>query len=509
MRNRSLHDALRNFALEAAALLTAEVEAGAELSFDVEEAAGRRRAVLYSYRPLTGEFISERWHRLKGLPAFELAVRALGSGAAAYLRVCGASGADPEPALRAMLERLYEDATGFEFPEERFERVYGEVEATLYEHAMRVSIVAPIRGLEIESERIELGGGMALVRGDLTEAPPEAIWPDATSVGDPGCEPNVLCVLEEDTDSVGPLPVRGAADRFLGLQTALRLFKAGGVALGPFGFARADGGRWRSFALAGPAGPRGPEWWLAAEEEGELRAFLELVGRSAHGGAIAWALARFEMGCERDDDADALSDYLLALGALLDAADEAGRASLSLRLAALCAEEQSRRAVQRRVELAFALERSLVGGGAAEDIEAVVGETEHHLRALLRDVLCGYLDPDLKSLADDILLAAGEPFEIHARDLRRQAAQEAEPPMAQIRVRRLTAHPGAVTNERDERAAPDEGELEPITTEFAAVPTPDPAGRERVGGLPEEDSGVTPSTDWDFDEDPDSYSAPI
>ena len=27
-----------------------------------------------------------------------------------------------------MLERLYEDATSFGFPEERFERVYGEVE---------------------------------------------------------------------------------------------------------------------------------------------------------------------------------------------------------------------------------------------------------------------------------------------------------------------------------------------------------------------------------------------
>ena len=36
---------------------------------------------------------------------------------------------------------------------------------------------------------------------------------------------------------------------------------------------------------------------------------------------------------------------------------------------------------------------------------------EGHLRALLRDVLCGYLEPDLKSVADDILLeTAPEPF---------------------------------------------------------------------------------------------------
>ena len=45
---------------------------------------------------------------------------------------------------------------------------------------------------------------------------------------------------------------------------------------------------------------------------------------------------------------------------------------------------------------------------------------EGHLRAMLRDVLCGYLDSDLKGVADDILLETNpEPFvEIEARDLR-------------------------------------------------------------------------------------------
>ena len=59
-------------------------------------------------------------------------------------------------------------------------------------------------------------------------------------------------------------------------------------------------------------------------------------------------------------------------------------------------------------------------------------EAENHLRALLRDVLCGYLDADLKGVADDILLECGsEPFmegdtqeselqEIEARDLRKE-----------------------------------------------------------------------------------------
>ena len=49
----------------------------------------------------------------------------------------GLRGAEAEPALQAMLERLYEDVTDFTFPEERFERVYAEVERTLYEESRR------------------------------------------------------------------------------------------------------------------------------------------------------------------------------------------------------------------------------------------------------------------------------------------------------------------------------------------------------------------------------------
>ena len=529
MRNRSLHDALRDFALEAAALLTADVDAGAELSFDLDEAGGRR-TVLYSYRPLTAEFIGWRWDRLRTLPAFLPAARALGSGASAYLRVRGAPGADAEPALRAMLERIYEDATGFDFPEERFERVYTEVEATLYEHAMRVAVVAPLRGLRLDSDRVDLGDGLALVRGDWAEAPPEAVW-GAAGRGD--AEPNVLCVLEDDAALGGALPLADAAARFIALQTALRLFKPGRVALGPLAWARADGGAWRHVVIAPPAEPRGGEWRLGRLEEDELREFLGVVAHSRHGGAVAWALDRFEMGCERGGDLEALSDHLLALGALLDAGDEAGRASLPARLAALCAQEGGRRAMQQRVESAMALERRAIGeaagtppGGLGHDRPAeLCAEIEQHLRALLRDVLCGYLDPELRSVADDILIAAGEEPEPDPVDAPRGGfdpppghPSPGEAPLepedfamatGEVRVRRLDGRPGEVPSERDERAAPEEGELEPSTTEFEAVPLPDPAGRERSGGRQAEDAGVTASMDWDFDDDPESYSAPV
>jgi len=72
-------------------------------------------------------------------------------------------------------------------------------------------------------------------------------------------------------------------------------------------------------------------------------------------------------------------------------------------------EEGRRRAVQRRIEEALALERFVMGGMGrvpSESPHDLVVEVERHVRALLRDVLCGYLDPDLKSVADDILLEA-------------------------------------------------------------------------------------------------------
>src|SRR3954454_16881070 len=133
MRNRALHDALRDLALDAAALLSSELRAGHEIPFDVVEEPGRG-PILYRYRPLTKQFLASRWDKLRALPTWGPAANALGAGASVYLRVCGLSeAADPEPALQAMLELLYEDSTSFDFPEERFERVYGSGERTLVE----------------------------------------------------------------------------------------------------------------------------------------------------------------------------------------------------------------------------------------------------------------------------------------------------------------------------------------------------------------------------------------
>jgi hypothetical protein len=40
-------------------------------------------------------------------------------------------------------------------------------------------------------------------------------------------------------------------------------------------------------------------------------------------------------------------------------------------------------------------------------VEALLAEVTGHLRALLRDVLCGHLDSDLRAVADQLLAEAG------------------------------------------------------------------------------------------------------
>lgn len=488
MRNRTLHAALRDFALEVASTLGEALDAGGEVGYEVVEEPGSG-PVLYRYRPLTTEFIDEHWSRLAALPAAARAARELGAGAATWLRSQGLTGADAEPALRAMVERLYEDATSFGFPEERFERLYGELERTLFDGTVPLVAVAPLRAAWIDSDRVELGPGIALVRGTGANAPREAAWPHP-HLRDADEGPSVLIAIERDLPAGEDLPLDQVRNRIGDLVRALRLWGPGALAPAGSAWARADEGPWQHFDVD-PVGPgRGEAWTLGPEEEGELREFIAAVERARVPGWIAWALERFESGCERPSAAAALTDFLMALRILLEGSDEAGRASLSLRLAALCAEEPERRAIQRRVELAFALERFLMNGGSVDAYVDEVGsdspdlltdEIERCVRALLRDVLCGYLDGDLRRTADDILLTSGAPVEIEARDMR--ADREPREP-------------------RTEASEP-EPEPEPVTEEQTVLEL---AERDlETGEVPD---GVTPSADWGFD-DADCYSAPV
>jgi hypothetical protein len=219
-------------------------------------------------------------------------------------------------------------------------------------------------------------------------------------------EPNVLAVLAIDQERYARPPVSVARRRFRRLLTALRLFERGGYALGPVGWARTEAGSWRPVSIGASGRPRLLTLVPAAQEE-ELRAFCELVDRRAPGGELSWALARFEMGCERLAPFEALTDYLLALRALLEPeGPTSGR--MAQRLAVICARPEDRQGLAERIAHAISLERAVITGLAAAGtgVDSLVDELSEHLRAILRDALCGHLDADLRSVADELLAEA-------------------------------------------------------------------------------------------------------
>ena len=413
VRNTTLHGVIEAFATEAAMALCAETASGAEISFELVDTAGgpRGRVPLYCYRPLTGNFIRERLRLLSSLPTYAPAVRTLSGleGVDAYLRQRGESGIPSErrdcadAALHTFLDVVYAERSDFQFDEDRFAAAYEELEQAVYEGRAVTTVVAPLLGiaLDLDTTEVPLGDGLSLVSGDSFDgAPHEAVWGD-------GDEPHVLIVLTVAQDRAAPAPMSAARVRFRRTLTALRLFERGGFALGPVAWSRIDTGTWRAVPLGGSGRPGLPRL-IPAEQEDELRAFCNLVARrTPKGGEIAWALSRFEMGCERLAPFEALTDYLLALRALLEPeGPSSGR--LAGRLAAICARPEDRAALAERTAHAISLERAVIAGlaPAQPGVDALVEELTEQLRALLRDVLCGHLEPDLCAVADDLLAEA-------------------------------------------------------------------------------------------------------
>jgi hypothetical protein len=308
-----------------------------------------------------------------------------------------------EAALRVFVSRVFSEATEFVITPERLDRAYAELEASLLDGRAEAVVVAPLFGLCLQSPEITLGQGLALVRGDeLDEAPADAVWPE-------GCdEPCVLACLTLTNDPGAPAPLSEATVRFRRLLTALRLYDPIRVALGPVAWERTGAGPWTIGDL-GTGGRSHGVLLVTVSAEDELRAFCNLVARrTPRSGELAWALRRYELGCERPSAYEALTDHLLALRALLEPeGPQSGR--LAGRVAALCAVEEERAAVTGRIAHAASMERAIVAGLAPADggVEALLAEVTGHLRALLRDVLCGHLDSDLRALADQLLAESG------------------------------------------------------------------------------------------------------
>lgn len=446
MRDLVVREGLEAMARDAAKLFRELIAAGEEIPYEVREPGDG--SPLCRYEPLTELFVRSHAGELRELDSFGSACAALESSglAASYLEALEIT-EPPDPRARAELAavvflcRLWIGSSDFSLDRERLTTAVEEVEAGSDAADDEIEVIVPLRGLTLPVSRLELATA-TIVRADTVEVPTEARTAD--TIGASPWEPTYLAVARTELpDDAGEEEAADAGLRgthaFRRLVTTLRLFKPGGVGLGPYAWVRAGSNRWRRIST-GAGKPRPGGYRLAEAELGELVALSRSLaspssplgridaGRPGLAAGLGRAISRFEAGLERAAVVEALNDNLLALRFVLEGG---GPASLGLpmRIAALCAEPDRRAEVKAVVDRALALERELWSGephGPGPLPAETATELEQLTRAILTDAACGHLGGDLRSTADEILLADGFAVGEGAAD-QRGATEEWDP----------------------------------------------------------------------------------
>jgi hypothetical protein len=407
VRDFLLNESIKRLATEAATRFSSLVAMGEEIPFDVAADSGEE-AAFYSYVPMTGRYVLDHAEELRSLPSFAAAREAtVEAGVAApYLEARGeAVLADPgeraELMLTTFFAELWEGSAGFALDRERLEAALSTLDAESREADDAEVLIVPIVGLRMSVPRLQLPHGVRVVRADSIEAPVEAMRSEG--MGRAAWEPQYLAVAEQDADG----GAEAALQQLRELVSVMRIFKGGGIGLGPYAFAPTGEGCWRRIATGAPATrPGGYRLGEAeAEELVELAATLE--ARPDPDSALTWAVGRFEMGCERPTALEGLSDHLLAMRAVLEGHGPVG-ASLPLRAAALIEDDSMDRLQAReRIEDVLELERAMMNGLLVERAVELATWMEEGTRKLLREAALGELGNDLSTTADETLIVNG------------------------------------------------------------------------------------------------------
>jgi hypothetical protein len=407
VRDFLLNESIKRLATEAASRFSSMVAMGEEIPFDVAADSGDDSA-FYSYVPMTGRYVLDHAEELRSLPSFPAAREAaVEAGVAApYLEARGeAVPADPAARAELMLTTffasLWEGAAGFSLDRERLEGALATLDAESRDADEADVLLVPLVGLRMSMPRLQLPHNMRIVRADSIEAPVDAMRSEG--MGRAAWEPQYLAVAEQDADG-------GAESALLQLRelvSVMRMFKGGGIGLGPYAFAPTGEGCWRRIATGAPA-TRPGGYRLSEAEAEELVEFAgALEARPDPDSALSWAVGRFEMGCERPTALEGLSDHLLAMRAVLEGHGPVG-ASLPLRAAALIEDAaMDRLQARERVEDVLELERAMMNGLPTERAVELATWMEEGTRKLLRQAALGELGNDLSTVADEALIVNG------------------------------------------------------------------------------------------------------
>ncbi len=405
MHNRALHDTLAAFVEEAAWQLAEEVAAGAEVPFELIE-QGRASAPLYCYRPLTDRFIAEHLGMLERLPSYPAARQNLQAlpNLGAYLIARGRRApagdrrAMGDSALEAFITALWGDATEFVYDRERFAQVYGELEEAVYDGCSLSVVLAPVEGLVIDTDEVPLGEGSRSSAATRCSTPPPTCTatttrrsPSSTSSPPPassppssrpaaacaGCRPRCGCGTTPSPRS----PRSPGRARTVARGCRCRSPPACGGWTATASSRPRKRIRCARSARSSPAAPRARASWRGRCAGSSWAASASRHGRPSRTGC-----------CRR--------------------ARCSGRASACATASPRSA-RRPRRANRWRAACGTRSRSSAPRSPGALDpaLEGHVEELGSHLRAILRDVLCGHLDPALRTLADGLLASDEQPAE--------------------------------------------------------------------------------------------------
>jgi hypothetical protein len=307
VRAQHLHDAIRTFCLAAFAdLLPATGAPG--LPYVVEE----HDSGLFEYRPLVRDAVEARAYWLADLPDTRSAVDELSRDPAA--RIFAHGGDDRalfQTILLPLVVRTAEACGGFDWDDTAFERVYADLEQSLYGTTRMYAAIAPLVGLSIGS-RVELGPGLSVREATAEELGHELAPP---RYGD-GPERSCVLQLERDLPAEEQEPPDAPAE-LAAAVTALRLATGAALAGGPLVLDRLD---WHPLAIrpmpgiaaTEPSGEPGRLDPWRAKLAGEL---LARVAASGEDTELTDAVERWELSLFEDEPlrSDRLRESLAAL----------------------------------------------------------------------------------------------------------------------------------------------------------------------------------------------------
>jgi hypothetical protein len=253
-RSPPLYAALRGFCLGAFRLLLADLAEGAELPFAFEGHDSIDRPTLYEYRPLVRQFVEVRAHRLVRHDDALIAVDELRRAPAAeiFSRAHARPRLSEEEALFStvllpLLVRTAELCGGFDWDDAAYDRAYAELEDSLFGRGHAYGAVAPLIGVTLGGQALELSRGVRIRPAATGEV--ARLWPEAGGLlpADFGREPDRLCVLElERALQRGDAEPPDAPGEIADAVTAIRLAASAPIAAGPVLFERLD---WRPYGV--------------------------------------------------------------------------------------------------------------------------------------------------------------------------------------------------------------------------------------------------------------------